>query len=185
VDDDLAARLAEWTADARAADAAAERARQRWLEQQAAEDVSLEGVVRALAERRADVAITLRNGSTRHGRLTAVGADFAVLSTDKADGPTTLLPFAAIAVLRAGAGPAVMGGPADDDAAPGLTLAAALARLVGDRPPVRIDGNAGPVVGELVAAAGGVVVVRLDAEVPGGRPTAYVPIGAVVSLTLV
>jgi hypothetical protein len=186
MDDELAAHLAEWTAEARVADAAAARVRQRWLEQQAAEDVSLAGVVRALAERRADVAATLKTGATRLGRLTAVGADFVVLSGE-AD---TFVPFAAIALLRPTDTPSLHAAPPVDDGARALTLAATLARLTADRPRVRVDVDAGvpgvgPVVGDLIAAGGGVLVVRLDGPAPTERPTAYLPLGAVVAVTLV
>jgi hypothetical protein len=174
--DDLAARLAEWTADARASEAAAERARQRWLSQQAAEDVSLAGVLTVLAERRSPVVVSLVTGRVVSGPVVAVGSDFCVVER-------SLVPFGALASVR---GPAVLGSGlgAADDAGAALSFEAALARLVADRPVVSVElvGGAGPLRGELWAAGGGVVAVRLD---DAERSTAYAAASAVASLTLV
>lgn len=164
--DELGARLAEWAADARAADAAAERSRLRWLERQAVEDASLAGVVRDLAERGADASIVLRTGAARTGRLTSAGADFGVLEG------SVVIPFGAMASIRS---PRVGGGSARAGEG-GLTLAAALSRLAGERPAVRVETDGGAVAGDLVAAGGDVLV--LD------RPVGFVPLAAVVAVVL-
>jgi hypothetical protein len=170
---DLAARLAEWTADARASEAAAERARQRWLSQQAAEDVSLAGVLTVLAERRSPVVVTLATGRAVTGPVLAVGSDFCAVER-------SLIPFGALAFVR---GPTVVGG-IDAQQLGSLSFEAAVARLVADRPVVSVEllGGSGPLRGELWAAAGGVVALRLD---DAERSTAYAAASAIASLTLV
>ncbi|HEV7888250.1 MAG TPA: hypothetical protein VGO92_11890 [Acidimicrobiales bacterium] len=182
MDDELADRLTEWAAEARAADAAAERARRRWLEQQAAEDVSLDGMLLDLAERRSSAAVVLRNGSTRVGVVAAVGSDFVALRGEGGEGgDTTLIPLAAVSLVRTPE--AVAGAGREEAAGEGLALAHALARLAGERPRVRVEALGGAALtGELAAAGGDVVVVGLDG---GDRASACVPLAALCALTLV
>lgn len=169
--DELGARLAEWSADARLADAVAERSRRRWLEQQAVEDASLRGVLRDLAERRADVAVSLVHGAAKSGRITSAGADFLALDE------STLVPLHAVAAVRA-----VRVAGADAVGGEGLGLAAVLGRLAGERPAVHVEtADGGRVTGVLHAAGGDVVVVAVEHD---ERPAAYVPLAAVAAVTL-
>jgi hypothetical protein len=174
--DELGRRLAEWAAD----EAASERSRRRWLEQQAAEDVSWPAVLVDLAERRAHVSVALGSAAGVHGPVTAVGADFFVL--DAALG-ATLVPFAAVTSLQPQPGVRVTGAPRPDTGAPpALTLATTLARLAGERPRVRLL-LPGPssVSGSLKAVGPDVIVVGLEDD---ARSTAYVPLSAAAAVVL-
>lgn len=142
---DLSRQLAEWAA----AEAAAERSRERWLRQQAEESATLAGVFVDMAERGSPVAVDLRGGAgTRGGAVTSVGADFAVIDD-------WFVPFAAVAAVR---GERVSGDRAVQ--APGLTFVGALARLAEDRVRVSVTLDGGNVVtGELRAAGDDVVTL--------------------------
>lgn len=156
---DLSRQLAEWSA----AEAAAERSRERSLRQQAAESATLAGLFIDMAERGETVAVVLAGTSgNRAGEVTSVGADFVVLDR-------TFIPFAAIASVR---GPKAAG----DRTAHGLTFLAALSRLAEDRPDVAVTVDGGDVVsGELQAASDELLTLS----------TAWVPLGAVRALSLV
>jgi hypothetical protein len=174
--DELGRRLAEWAAD----EAASERSRRRWLEQQAAEDVSWAAVLVDLAERRAHVSVTLGSAAVVQGPLTAVGADFFVLDSTLG---ATLVGFGAVTSLQPSPGVHVTGAARPETAAvPALTVATTLARLAGERPRVRLL-LPGPssVSGTLKGMGPDVVVVGVDDE---ARSTAYVPVAALAAVVL-
>lgn len=165
MEDDLLRRLAEWSAE----EAASERSRRRWLEQQALEDSSLAGLLVDLAERGVRTAVTLRGGAVRAGVVRAVGADFTALDN-------VLIPFWSIAMVR----PSVRVFGVDRPVS-SLTLAAALGRLAGERPPVRIEAGGSFVAGSLVGGGGDVAVVAVDDD---DRSQAFVPLGGIAAITL-
>ena len=157
---DLSRQLAEWSA----AEAAGERARERSLRQQLLESATLAGLLVDVAERNEPAAVVLRGGAgVRSGAVTSVGRDFVVLDR-------TLIPFEAIAVVRA---EAVSGSRAPSSQ---LSFAAAVARLAEDRPRVSVAVDGGDVVsGELQAAGDGLVALT----------TGWIAMAAIRSLTLV
>lgn len=151
-------RLAAW-------DAGVRRGQARWLHQLAEESGSLAGVALDLAEQGASGVVTLVGGAGRRaGVVTSVGADFLVVDS-------ALIPFAAVASLQAAV--AVAGNRSGGD---GIAFAAALARLAGERPRVRVllDGGES-VVGDLAVV--GTDVLRVD--------TTWVPMAGVRALVLV
>ncbi|MDG2027301.1 MAG: hypothetical protein P8J50_09340 [Acidimicrobiales bacterium] len=95
---DALAGLAAWLTEGRVDAAAAERARQRWLERHAAEDATVIGVLRDLAERGRPVSVRTRGGRNAHGRVAALGADFVVIREERLG--DVLVPTSAVATVR-------------------------------------------------------------------------------------
>ena len=62
--------------------------------------LGLGSVLRRMAEEPEDVVLALRDGEARRGLLRRVGADFVELAG--ADGSTEVVPFSAVAAVRAG-----------------------------------------------------------------------------------
>ena len=175
------ADLARWTADARVDEAARSRTRERWLRQQAVEDAHFAGVALDLAERGVGVVVRTTTGRSLHGRIVAVARDFCVVRPE--GGTATFVALAAVASVRPDpaerATEASSARPAPVDA----SLADVLARLVGDRPRVRmvVEGGGEAVTGDLRAVGADVATVRLDGA-PG--TTVYVHLRALRELTL-
>jgi hypothetical protein len=175
----LLARLDRWVASARVDEAAASRARERWLRQIAEESASFAGVLLDLAERGEPVTVQGRGGRRHRGTISAIGADFAALRTPS--GADVLLAFAGIASIRTDGHDA---GPRGDRATSfELGLAEAVAAIAADRPRVLLvttaDGDG--LAGELRSVGRDVATVRLDGD--GGL--AYVPLNAIAELRLV
>lgn len=100
IDTDRGDRLAGWSrwlADCRVDEAAAARARQRSLEQQAAQGSSVAGVLADLAERGLPATINTAAGQVCEGQIIAVGADFVFVRDPEGD---SLIPTGAIATIR-------------------------------------------------------------------------------------
>lgn len=96
--DDPLAGLANWLADCQVDEAAAARARQRSLEQQAAQESTIAGVLLDLAERGQPITVKTAGGQVCEGQVVAVGADFVFVRDDnKGD---LLIPTKAIATIR-------------------------------------------------------------------------------------
>lgn len=168
--DDLVRSLAGWAAEQRVIEAAAGRARERSLREQAGAAATFAGVLVDLAERGADV-IVGSAGGRRSGRLVGVGRDFCVL--EQRIGRPAIVATAAITSVRAA--PASESPAGDRAPALELSLAAALGALADDRAPVGLYLDAGETVdGELIAAGQDVVTVRSAARV------VYVPLRAVM-----
>jgi hypothetical protein len=171
--DELVAALDRWAASQRAASAAAGRARERSLREQAATLATWTGILVDLAEHGASVTAVLAN-QRRRGRIVGVGRDFFVLDAHpgrpalvRSDAVASLWPDHAAAVLPAGA----RGGEID------LSLMMAVALLAEERSPICvISTTGGETAGDLVAAGEDVLTVRTDASM---RRLAYVPLGAV------
>ncbi|MBO0729510.1 MAG: hypothetical protein J2P57_09640 [Acidimicrobiaceae bacterium] len=180
---EIAEAFARWAAAERAAGAASERTRERWLRQQAADAASLIAVLVDLAERGSPVVV--RIGGTAgdlRGHLVGVGQDFVVLQ-DHA-GAATMVALPAIDLFaidgehdRAGSEPAA------DNRTPtvSLDLVGALTDLAADRAPVRLRLAGGQiVVGDLLGVGTDVLWMR---EHTSRHSTLYVPVGAVLACT--
>ena len=177
---DLAARLERWVADARSADAAAARARERWLRLQADESATFAGVLIDLAERGTPVVIHGRAGRRHRGTIAAVAADFCALRTS--GGRDVLLAYAGIGSVRPDSrGPGSIG---DRVVHAQIGMAEMLSVLAADRPRVLIvtTADAAGVAGELRSVGRDVVTVRLDGE---PRAAAYLAITAIAEVSLV
>jgi hypothetical protein len=177
---DLAARLERWVADARSADAAAARARERWLRLQADESATFAGVLVDLAEGATPVVIQGRAGRRHRGSISAVAIDFcAVRTRGQRD---VLLPFTGIGSVRPDSRtPSPVG---DRVVRAEIGMAEMLSVLAADRPRVLIvtAADANGIAGELRSVGRDVVTIRLDGE---PRATAYVAISAIAELSLV
>jgi hypothetical protein len=177
--DDLVARLTRWVSDARTDEAAASRARERWLVQAAEESATFSGVLLDLAERAAPVGV-IGHGDRRHrGVIAAVGADFCVVRTQA--GRDLLMAFRGISAVRLDV---AEGAPSGDRTVHvDVALAEALAALAGDRPRVLVvtTGGGAGIAGELRAVGRDVATIRLDGD-PAG--TAYVPIRSIDEVSL-
>ncbi len=155
--DALLASIARPPDDESAAASAEARIRRHWQRRQRAESATMAGVLLTLAEHGAPV--TIRSGPWSHGgHLRSVTAALAILEVP--DG-LALLPTAAITGVEAPA-------PVADDRqpGPGPDLAAVLASLVPERPPVRLlltDGT--QVAGTLVDLGADIASVRLPSSV--------------------
>jgi hypothetical protein len=176
---DLLGRLDRWLAAARTEEAAAARARERWLRRAAEEEGTFAGVLLDLAERGRPVVVTGAGGRRHRGTVAAVGLDFAVLRLD--DGAQVLCPFAGVAAVRA----ETRAAPATGDRAVTLEvgLPEALATVAADHPRVLVvtlpDG--GGLAGELRAVGRDVVHLRLDGA---DRAPTYVPVAGIAELRL-
>lgn len=176
---DLLSRLARFAAGAAADEAAAARARERWLRRAADEEATFAGVLLDLAERSAPVVVGGRAGRRHRGLLRAVGVDFCAVRT--ADGADVVLPFAGIASVR----PEPRAEPPSGDRAVrvDVELAEALAVLAEERPRVLVVtlADADGVAGELRSVGRDVLVLRLDGP---ARAPAYVPLASLAELRL-
>ena len=177
MDDELDRLLDE----ARADEAAAARARERWLRRQAAEEARLPGVLLDLAESGRAVAVTMAGGRVHHGVLTLVGADCAVVR-DQSGNPVHLALGAIASVVP---DPGAPSGPATGEraSASAATLLDLLLEISPMRPAVQVVTTGSPqgLVGQLVAVGTDVLTIRLEAE--RGR-TCYVAAQSVVSVSV-
>ncbi|MHB1930088.1 MAG: hypothetical protein ACYCUG_11845, partial [Acidimicrobiales bacterium] len=156
--DALLSALTGWAADSRAREAAAERARERWLRQQAQEAATWLGVLVDLAEHGLDVTLTL-DGRSVTGTLAGVGEDLCVVAHA---GGTTLVALAHVRAVRAAQGSWVAG----SDRRPALRIGFpdALAALAAERSPVAMALIGGSEVrGALVAVGTDVATLRTTA----------------------
>lgn len=177
---DLTARLERWVADARNADAAAARARQRWLQVQADESATFAGMLVDLAERGEPVVIHGRGGRRHRGSITAVASDFCALRTS--GGGDVVLAFVGIGSIRPDA--RTTGPSGDRTVRAELGLAEMLSVLVVDHPRVLIvtTAEAGGIAGELRSVGRDVVTVHLDGA---PRASVYVAIASIAEVSLV
>ncbi len=161
--------------DARAAQAARERSRERELRRQAGEEARLSAVLRDAAERGLAVSLRTTAGRTHRGTIVAVGRDFCGIAA--AGGLLTYVATSAIAVVVPDRGVRA-GLPGDDrGAALDLTLAELLADEAPEQPAVAVVAAGGEALaGRLLAVGADVVTVALD----DGPRVAYV---ALASLT--
>jgi hypothetical protein len=164
-------------ADARVADAAGRRSRERWLREVAAQEATMAGVLLDLAERRTAVALDTGAGRSHRGVVVAVGVDFVALQLRS--GAEVLVALRAIAAVRLLAGEDVATGDRGD--ATGITLVEVLSTMAAERTRVLLVTRGEPVSGELRSAGRDVVTVRTDADQPA---TAYVPLDGVLEVVV-
>jgi len=176
----LVARLERWVAELRSDDAAASRARERWLLVQAEESSTFAGVLLDLGEQQATVVIESRGGRHHRGTIVAVAHDFCGLRTPS--GREILLSYAGIGSVRADRRSSAPTG--DRAASLDATFDEALATLAEERPRVLVVTLAGSegLAGELRSVGRDVLTLRLDGDPP---TPAYVAIAAVAEVTLV
>lgn len=154
---DLDSKWARWAADERLTQAGQARARERWLRQQATEEATFTGLLRDLAERRAEVVVTTT--SSRHpGQLVGVGHDFCVVAAGHG---TTLVALAAVAAV---ATPTASVPAAGDRSAPlDQRLVDVLGDLAAERSPVRLQLRGGQLLsGDLISVGTDVISLRLE-----------------------
>ncbi len=163
----------------RAGQAARDRARARRLREQAAEEGTLVGALRRLADQRLPVAVHTIAGASHQGVLVGVGADYCALRTPS--GGPRYLALAAVASVRPAAEAtgvhAEGAGEADPGPHPAPTLAEMLGRLAPERPEVTLRTGTDPDRLHGVLRSVGVDVCEVDLVGLPGR--------AVVSLAAV
>lgn len=176
---DLLASLTQWAAEARVDEAARARARERWLQQQAAEETSFSGVLADLAERDRPVLVHCSTGRRHRGTIRAIGVDFVALHTDQ--GNDVFLRLTAINAVRTQ--------PRETQALSGrvlhlhLPLIEAIAELADERPRVLvITASADHFAGELRSVGRDVLALRIDGD---RKATIYVPLDAVLEFAAV
>lgn len=193
--DRLAAEFALWSSRSRAIEAAAQRSRQRWLGQQAAESTTLAGLLLDMTEQHAQV--TLRTAShTYSGRLSALGRDFCILE-DQSGFATIVRLGALVTVQSSGSGRGRAAPFAESERRPALSmgLVDALGMLAADRQTAKLTtGSKDPVTGELMALGEDVITLGLGGGVAGGarpgapsttrRQLALVPVAAIEAVAL-
>jgi hypothetical protein len=174
----LAARIERWAADARVDEAARLRARERWLRHQAEEEGSIAGVLAAVAERGAPVALHVRGRRRHRGEVRALGSDFVVLRSGDSD---VIVALAAVTSLRTLPGEASIIG--DRSVATSLCLVDVLAGLAAEKAAVLLvtAGGDDAVAGALRSVGQDVVAVRLAGA---AAVTAYVPADAIVEVVV-
>jgi hypothetical protein len=177
---DLDARLDRWLADARSTDAAAARARARWLRLQAEESATFAGVLVDLAERRTSVVVQGSGGRRHRGVVALVAADFCVVRTDM--GRDVLIAYRGIGSVRPDVRSDLPVG--DRTVRTELGLAEMLNIVAAERPRVLITTLADRegVAGELRSVGRDLVAIRTDGD---GRVPTYVPIAAIAEVTVV
>lgn len=189
--DELLRAFARWAADQRVVEAAAQRALERSLRDQAAASADWTGVLLDLAERRSVVTVTAA-GSALRGVLVGVGPDFCVLRLGT--GRPALIADAAVAMVEVApveVAPVVMGAVADGGRRPAappvpagdrspriqLHLASALAALADERSPVQLTLGPGvTLTGQLEAAGTDVLTMRTGVTI---ARRVHLPIAAV------
>ena len=176
----LWAELSIWAGDQRADEAARQKAREGWLQRQAAESASLVGWLVDLAERRADVAVHLAAAGEHvtRGTLHAVGIDF--MAVTQPAGPTCLIAIGAVGAVRlvgAEGGRVEAGG--DRQGGLSTRLVDALALLAGDRAAVRLVlvPSGQTVSGQLRSVGSDVATVRLETDPPSTVVVALASVG--------
>ncbi len=163
--------------EARLAEAAGERSRERWLRRQASEGARLTGLLLDAAERRIAVTVRLAGGRSHRGDVAAVGRDVVALATAGGD---VLVALAAVAVVLPDRALRAVP-PGDDRRGPlGRTLADVLADHEPEARRVVVSCGLGePLTGVLRAVGADVVTVALD-----GGGLAHVALAAVTEVVL-
>jgi hypothetical protein len=174
--DELVRAFARWAAGARAQTAAEDRARRRWLGEQATATAHLLGLLVDLAEQAAPVVLWLPD-HTCIGRLVGVGRDFCVVNQTSGRAAVVALQWlSAVSPERAAPLPAGDRSPALE-----LTLIAAFAAMAEERLPVSIKVRSKALEGEVHSVGEDVVTLRGD---PPARQMVHIPVGAVMSCEL-
>lgn len=164
-DGDLNGDLDAWAAGARAQDAAAARARQRWMRQQAVEQADFVSLLVELRERATPTTVTTSGGRAHRGRIAVVGRDCVVLVTPR--GRTVIVAASAVLAVRPDGDRAVTL-TVDIRPAGAESMADLVRRATVDRPRVTVHaaGAPEPIVGELEACGLDVVALLVAGEPP-------------------
>lgn len=148
--------------DVRGADAAQERTRRRWLQQQALEEARMAGVLLDAAEQRHTVTVRTVSGRQHIGAVVLVAADCCALLT--ATGTRVFLPLEAITVV--GLDRSIRPVPPAAQRTPPVTatLHELLADEMASRPTIAVvsRGSGDAVVGRLIAVGLDVLTVEVD-----------------------
>lgn len=169
--DELVRAFARWAAQERAGFAAEERARRRWLGEQAVAGSTMIGILVDLAEQSAHVVISLPD-HTCSGRIVGVGTDFCVVN-QRIGRP------AVVALRHVGAvSPEPGSRLAAGDRAPALemSLAAAFAVMAEERLPVAVRSGQATIEGEVYGIGEDVVTLRSN---PPNRRLTHIPLRTV------
>jgi hypothetical protein len=170
--DELVAAFDRWAAEQRAADAAASRAKERSLRDQAQGSATWTGFLVDLAEAEDTVTLAIA-GRRRSGRVVGVGADFLVL--EQGNGRPALVARDAVSALWPERSAALASG--DRPPRLDLDLAAALSLLAEDCQPLAVTvGDGEEVVGDLVSVGEDVCSLRSPAP---ARRVCHLPLAAV------
>jgi hypothetical protein len=165
--------------DARAEADAGDRARRRWLRQQAEEEAEFTGTLRMLFEREATVVVATETGRRHQGRLVGLGRD--VCSLDTPEGRRVWLRLDAVTTIRAE--------QALDHAAAGdaraqrqdLDFAEVLTRLAEERPAAQLVVHGSTSITGELRAVGADVATVLEGET---RTVCYVRVPSVVEVSV-
>ena len=166
--------------DERARAGGAERARERALREQAAEESTLAGTLRDLAESSVPVNVRTLAGRSHQGVVVGVGCDFCAV--ESADRRWIYLAFAAIGSVRSSAG-MVSTDPGSRRPQADRTLEEALGYLAPERPRVTVLAGMDPqpVAGRLQSVGRDLMTVRLG----GARgELCYVRLGALSEIAV-
>ncbi len=175
---DPLAGLARWTASGAVDQAAVERARQRWLQQQIGESATLAGALADHAEAGRRVAVSTLSGRRTSGVVTAVGVDFVVIR--EANLGEVMIPLTRLAVVRSAPGEAEAVG--DQTPRYEMVMAHALAQLAIERPSVLVAAGNEAVRGELQTVGSDVCTVLVNGPQRNSVHIAFVAIDHVVIL---
>lgn len=175
--DDLVRALARWAADQRVVEAAAARAQERSLREQAGAAATWAGVLLDLAEQGAEVVLSVA-AMRRTGWLVGVGPDYCVV--EQRGGRPAILSMSAITSVTPAPSVGASASPAGDRAPVlEMSFAAALGALADEQTPVGLwVGPGDRIEGELIAAGQDVVTVR------SATRTTHVPVRAVLMCEL-
>jgi hypothetical protein len=175
--DDLVRALERWAAEQRVVEAAASRAHERSLRDQAGASATWTGVLLDLAEQGAEVVLSVA-AMRRSGRLVGVGPDYCIL--EQRSGRPAMLTMSAITSVTPAPSVGASVSPAGDrPPGLGLSLAAALGALADERTPVSLWAGPGENIdGDLIAAGQDVVTVR------SATRTVHIPLRAVLMCEL-
>ena len=180
-DDDDAAALARFAAEARVEERLAERRRQRWLERQAAESSTFAGLVRNLAESATPVRVRTATGSVHRGVITVLGTD--ALGVREPVGRLTLIALAHLAALDTSGNPAVIGDRGPEP--PGPNLQHLLAELADAESEVQCVVVGGERVGGRLLWVGEDVMAlaTVDGTDDGGPVRRYLRLSSVIEVS--
>ena len=175
---DLMGTLQRWAAEAQVSEAAAARARQRWLEQQAAESTTFAGVLADLAERERPVLVHTAAGRRHRGSIGAIGIDFVSLTTDL--GTHVFVATTAITSVRSQ--PRERAAHSGRAVSLGLRFVDAIAAMAEDRPRVAVATTDETTLnGDLRSVGIDVVTLRVDGDT---KANVYIPLASISDIAV-
>jgi len=157
--DELVAAFTQWAAGERASASAENRAKERWLREEASASANWRGILVDMAEQAATVVIAFGRQKCT-GRVVCVARDFCVVQ--QTAGRPALLPLSGMSAVwpeRSGGG-----APAGDrEPKLALSLVGALAALAEDRVPVALTLEDGVHLDGVIATVGeDVITLRIE-----------------------